>query len=93
MDYFVYIAECLKDGEFSCYYTGQTNNIDRRKKEHIENVINHDTRKFTGRFDYVKLLWYRKVPTRGDALRLEKYLKSLNPDEKEDYMEENGTFW
>lgn len=92
MSFFTYIAECYIDGDFSCYYTGQTNDIDRRRGEHIENVINHDIRHFTGRFDYVKLIWYREVPTRQDALRLESYLKSLSPDDKEDYMEKYGEF-
>ena len=89
MAFSVYILECYIDGEFSCYYTGQTNNLDERMQEHYEAVREHDTDKFTGRFDYIKLVWSKKVPTREDALKLESYLKSLSPDEKEDYMEDN----
>ncbi len=89
MVFWVYILECFIDGEFSCYYTGQTNNLKERMQEHYEAVREHDTKKFTGRFDYVKSVWSRKVPTRADAIRLERYLKNLSPDEKEDYMNDN----
>jgi len=43
----------------------------------------------TGRFDFVKLIWKKKAPTRADALRLEKYLKSLGQSGKESYMDNN----
>lgn len=56
---------------------------------HYGAVREHNTDKYTGRFDYVKLIWSKEVPTRADAERLERYLKPLSPDEKEDYMENN----
>lgn len=89
MTFWVYILECYINGKFSCYYTGQTNNLNERMQEHYESVREHDTDKFVGRFDYIKLVWFKKVPTREDALRLENYLKNLDSDEKEDYMEDN----
>jgi len=90
MVYYVYILECYINREFSCYYCGQTDNLEKRKGQHIRNVIFHYTKKFTGRFDYCKLIWYGEVQTRADAIRLEQYLKSLNQQEKEEYMENYG---
>lgn len=89
MVYCVYILECYIDHEFRCYYVGMTSDLHQRMAYHIEAVRNHNTDKYTGRFDFVKRIWYKKVPSKVDALRLEKYLKSLTPDEKEDYMEDN----
>jgi predicted GIY-YIG superfamily endonuclease len=89
MTYYVYVLACFIDGDFSCYYVGQTNDLDARMEEHYEAVRSHDTDKYTGRFDFVKLVWHRRVPTREDALRLESYLKSLSPSGKERYMDNN----
>jgi predicted GIY-YIG superfamily endonuclease len=86
MTYYVYILACFKAKTFSCYYTGQTDNLNRRIHEHYKAVKLHITDKFTGRFDFVKLMWYRRVPTRDDALRLESFLKSLTPPQKRAYM-------
>ena len=89
MAFFVYVLACYIRGDFSCYYVGQTNDIYSRMQEHYDAVRNHETDRFTGRFDYVKKIWHKSVPTRKDALNLESFLKSLSPDEKEDYMENN----
>lgn len=86
MAFYVYVLNCFKDGEFSCYYVGQTNNLKARVGEHFDSVKEQNTDRFIGRFDFVKLKWFMKVPTRADALRLERYLKSLSHVEKEDYM-------
>lgn len=82
MVFYVYICKCYVDRRFSCYWARQTKNLKRRQDEHNKNVINHDTSKFTGIFDYVKLFWYRKVNTRKYVLRLENYLKKLSPKKR-----------
>ena len=89
MPFYVYILACYIRGKFSCYYVGQTNNLYARTGEHFDNVEEHHTESFTGRFEFVKRIWYKQVPTRVDALRLEKYLKSLTPDRKRAYMRNN----
>ena len=89
MRFWVYVLECYINKEFRCYYVGQTGNITERMQYHYEAVREHNTDKFTGRFDFVKLIWKKEVPTRADALRLENYLKNLSPDKKEDYIEDN----
>lgn len=90
MPFYVYILKCYKGcgskRVFSNYYVGQTNNITARMQEHYENVRNGDTDKYTGRFDWVELAWKKSVPSREDALRLESYLKDLNPVDKRNYM-------
>jgi len=58
-------------------------------EEHFDSVREGNTDTFVGRFDYVKPVWKKRVPTRADALRLESYLKSLTPQGKEDYMRRN----
>ena len=89
MPYYVYVLECFIDREFRNYYVGQTQNLEVRMQQHYENVRNHVTDKYTGRFDFVKLIWHKEVPTREDSIRLERYLKSLPQNEKEEYMENN----
>ena len=91
MPFYVYILACFKDKIFSCYYTGQTDNLYRRTGQHFDIVCEKDTNHFVGRFDFVKLIWHRVVDTREDALRLESYLKQRTPPEKESYMDKFGT--
>lgn len=92
MVFYVYALACMKEGNFRCFYVGQTNDLWTRLDEHIENVIEGLTKHFTGRFDFVRLAWSMQVPTRQDALRLERYLKSLNPNAKRRYMKQNGRY-
>ncbi|MCX6803047.1 MAG: GIY-YIG nuclease family protein [Candidatus Diapherotrites archaeon] len=91
MVHFVYALACYKEnyGEriFRCYYIGETNDLQRRLQQHYENVRNHITDKYTGRFDWVEKVWHKQVPSREDGKRLERYLKPLSPNEKEDYFE------
>ena len=89
MKFYVYILNCFKNGKFSCYYVGQTSNLKARIGEHFDSVVEHNTDKFVGRFDFVKLKWYTKVAARAEALKVEKYLKSLTHEEKDRYMENN----
>ncbi|MFH1839641.1 MAG: GIY-YIG nuclease family protein [Nanoarchaeota archaeon] len=90
MRYAVYILACYKGKDFSCYYTGQTNYLKRRLKQHYKAVKKKDTKKFTGRFDYVKLVWYKKVMTRKGAVKEERHIKTLTQPGKENYMDQYG---
>ena len=83
MSYYVYILACFKKGKFSCFYTGQTNNFKRRMQQHYKYVREKQTKHFTGRFDFVKWVWYKKVNNRAEAYKLEQYIKSLHPSERE----------
>lgn len=84
MAYWVYLIACYKKGKVSCYYTGQTNDIGRRRKEHIQNVVEGKTNHFTGRFEYCKMVWTYKVNSRQEALELEQEIKDLDFEDKED---------
>ena len=56
-------------------YIGQTNNLDRRVKEHNEKRGNHYTAKFRGEW---KLIYTESVSTRTEAIKREKQLKTGN---------------
>ena len=66
--YFTYVLLSTKDGKF---YTGATHNLDRRFGEHNEglNVSTAHRRPLS-------LVLFEACPSKTDALRREKYLKS-----------------
>lgn len=68
MHYYVYVLRSLKDNKF---YTGYTNNIQRRLKEHnigkVESTCN--------RIPF-ELIYWEGCLNQQDATRREKYLKS-----------------
>ncbi len=68
--YFVYILLSEKDNKF---YTGITNNIDRRLREH--NRGTKSTRSTLGRGPF-KLIFAQECKSRENARELEKYFKS-----------------
>tara|TARA_Y100000310_G_C20390769_1_gene672634 strand:- start:24 stop:338 length:315 start_codon:yes stop_codon:yes gene_type:complete len=86
MSYWVYMLMCHKNGKFTNFYVGQTNDIEARMEEHFDNVRNGYTDSYTGRFDFVKLVWKWKVYTRLEALELERGIKDLDHSEKWDLI-------
>ena len=74
MSWYVYIIEC-KDAKL---YTGITNNLERRIREH--NCGNGC--RFTKYRTPVKLLYAEDYPTRQEALRREAQIKRLERGEK-----------
>lgn len=76
MAYFVYILEC-RDGK---YYTGYTSDIDKRIKQHFSGK---GGAKFTRGFPPLKLLASWQVNgTKGEAMRVEAFIKSNTRDDK-----------
>ena len=73
--WFVYILRS-RDGRF---YTGSTNNIERRFKEHQSGRGG----KFTKAFGAEELLYQEEVPTRQEALRREAQIKRWSRKRKE----------
>ncbi|MBS1487736.1 MAG: GIY-YIG nuclease family protein [Bacteroidetes bacterium] len=69
MDFYVYILQSDKDQSF---YIGQTNNLDERLKRH-----NLGMEKYTSRKMPWKIFWKTSLPSRAEAMRLEKKLKNL----------------
>ena len=82
MVYYVYILACKGGDEMKMFYTGQTNDLARRVKEHKSNAANGKRKKFTGRFDDVELVWFKEVATLSEAKQEEKRIKKLKPNQK-----------
>ena len=82
MPCWVYLLTCHKNGKFTNFYTGYTHNLRSRVGTHINNVRNKNTIRYTGRFDFVRLVWKRRCITKEEALQLEQDIKPLSQDIK-----------
>jgi len=69
MDVFVYIIKSMK---FDKFYIGQTDNVESRLIVH-----NGPRAKWTKRYQPWKLVNTEKYSSRSEAMKREKYLKSL----------------
>ena len=87
--YYAYILGCIREKQVVMYYTGYTNNLDRRVLEHQKNAHNNNRKKFTGRFDDVILLWNRMFDTKKEAVEEEKRIKKLNKLAKTKLIQEH----
>ncbi|MCK5321066.1 GIY-YIG nuclease family protein [Candidatus Pacearchaeota archaeon] len=76
--WFVYILEC-QDGSF---YTGVTNDIDKRMKTHAEGKGS----KYVCRKKFKKLLRARECVDRSDAQKAECQIKKLDKLDKLDWF-------
>ena len=74
--YWVYILECA-DGT---YYTGVTNDLDRRLEEHM---LGHDPKAYTYRRRPIKLVWSDDFPDPQQAIDFEKQVKGWRRAKKE----------
>lgn len=75
--YYVYIVEC-SDGS---YYTGQTDNLEIRIKEH-NGELKGGARYTSGRRP-VKLMHFEEYETRNEAMKREAEIKKMDRPEKE----------
>jgi len=66
--YYVYVLFCERDKHF---YTGFTNDLERRLDEHKKGKVYSTRRRLP-----VKLVYYEASINQEDALHREKYLKS-----------------
>lgn len=79
--YYVYILRCSDDS----YYTGMTNNLERR-------LIEHKTKTafgYTFKRLPVKLVWYLECTQPNEAINLEKKIKGWSRKKKESLINEN----
>lgn len=81
MPWYVYIMEC-KDGKL---YTGITNNLERRIRDHNSG----DGSKFTRCRIPVKLLYSKRVKNKPGALKREAWIKGLSRQGKLDLIKNN----
>jgi len=72
--YFVYMIEC-SDGSI---YTGITNDLERRFREHKEKKGGH----YTSSHGAKKAIYTEEVPTKSAALKKEAQIKSLKRTDK-----------
>jgi len=68
----MYITYILHSEGNDKYYIGSTNNLERRLKEHNEKDIG-----YTSKYHPWELLYSETFPNRVQAMKSEKYLKSL----------------
>lgn len=82
MNNYCYILKC-KDGS---YYTGWTNDLERRIKAHQEGR----GAKYTKGRTPVELIYYETFATKEEAMRREYEIKQLSRKEKETLVMEKG---
>ena len=80
--WFLYILKC-KD---ATYYTGVTNDLERRLRMHQEGTASRYTRSRLP----VKMLYHETCESRSDALKKEHAIKKLSRSDKEAYMRNYG---
>jgi len=80
--YYVYILEC-SDGT---YYTGMTNNIERRIAEHKWGI---NPESYTHKRRPVKLVWHTTTNYVTKAIEYEKQIKKWSHNKKKALIEEN----
>jgi len=78
--WFVYILEC-KDGSF---YTGVTNDLDKRMKTHAENKGS----KYVMKKGFKCLLRSKECKNRSDAQKAEYQIKQLHRSDKLDWFKD-----
>jgi predicted GIY-YIG superfamily endonuclease len=81
MSFWVYILECA-DGS---YYTGHTDNLEKRMIEHEQNII----KCYTSSRLPVKLVFCSEFPTRDDAFVRELQIKKWSRRKKRALIEED----
>ena len=77
MTYFVYILRTSSN----TLYIGQTNNLEKRLKEHMEK--SSKSAKYIRYFSSFELVYREKYPTRSKAMQREAQLKKLSKVKKE----------
>jgi putative endonuclease len=78
--YYVYILKCADNA----YYTGVTNNLERRLKEHEEGL---DETAYTYSRRPLELVWYDVFLTPRSAIDIEKQIKGWSRRKKEALIE------
>ena len=74
--YFVYIITNYKN---SVFYTGITNNLEKRIYEHKKGIFNNS---FTKKYHLYKLVWFEKFNSPTEAIATEKKIKGWTRNKK-----------
>ncbi len=78
--YYVYILSNFKN---TSLYIGVTNNIEKRVREHKNDLING----FTKKYNITKLVYYEEYRYINDAIKREKQLKNWHREWKVELIE------
>lgn len=81
--YYVYILRTSSN----TLYIGQTNNLEKRLKEHKEK--SNKSARYLKYFDSFKLVYFEKCRTRIEAMRRELQLKKWTRQKKEALIQQN----
>lgn len=82
--YFVYILLC----ENNSYYTGYTDNLERRYQKHCEGVAS----KYTRSFKPIKISASWELSNKSSAMKAEAYIKKLSRAKKESLIANPAKF-
>ena len=84
--YYVYMITTWRN---TALYIGVTNNLERRLKEHRDEVNDG----FSKRYHTHKLVWYEQYRDIRDAIEVEKRLKGWTRARKEALIAEQNPYW
>ena len=84
--YFVYI---LTNKSNKVLYTGVTNNLDRRIREHKQKLV----KGFTSRYNLTKLVYFEEFADVVDAIAAEKKIKGWLRAKKIKLIESKNPWW
>lgn len=87
-NYFVYITT---NPAKTVLYTGVTNNLAIRLKQHYSNRGKKDT--FAGKYYCYKLIYYERFPDIHQAIEREKEIKDLSRAKKEELIYSMNPGW
>lgn len=87
-NYFVYITT---NPAKTVLYTGLTNNLAYRLKQHYQNRGKKDT--FAGKYFCYKLIYYERFPNIHQAIEREKEIKDLSRARKEELITSQNQGW
>ncbi|WP_367607451.1 GIY-YIG nuclease family protein [Legionella sp. W05-934-2] len=74
--YWIYILQCSNQS----YYTGYTDNLEKRFQDHLAGKGS----KYTRSFKPLSIAQYWEIKgTKADAMRIERYIKTLSKAQKE----------
>ena len=78
MSFWVYLLRCADDS----YYSGHTDNLERRMQGHVDGTLLG----YTSKRRPVTLVWSQEFVTREEALTAERQIKGWNRAKKEALM-------
>ena len=76
--YYVYLLECRdKDKKLTLYCGYTSRSPSKRLQDHIVNVRKNKKKHYTGRQEFVKLVYYETYEDRKTAIKREREIKKL----------------